>query len=98
MFFIVNEARRSGDFFICFLFRLLKIMSDFVKSQECVGDTCLNFELASERFLALNERRGRRQNERIKRGFSGVGARTKTHRRHHNSYFSTISYSFGSFS
>ena len=51
-------------------------MSDFVKSQECVGDACLNFELASERFLTLNGRRGRRQNERIKT-FSEVCARTK---------------------
>ena len=64
-------------FFISIVKNQIKI--DFVKSQECVGDACLNFELASERFLMLNERRGRRQNERIKT-FSEVDARTKTHR------------------
>ena len=93
----VSHSKRSSEewiLFICFLFRLLKIMSDFVKSQECVEDACLNFELASERFVMLKERHGRRQNERIKI-FSEVCARTK---RHHNSYFSKISYSFESFS
>ena len=85
-------------FLFVFLFRLLKIMSDFVKLQECVGDACLNFELASERFLILNGRRGRRQNERIKRGLAKLALDQKLISRHHNSYFSTISYSFGSFS